>query len=57
MRSTGSSFSAALHGHPSCHHDLGCILGGVGIALAITNVFGGFDITHKMLKMIAGKKR
>ena len=32
-----------------------CWLG--GIALAITNVFGGFDITHKMLKMIAGKKR
>lgn len=36
---------------------LGAFLGGVGIALAITNVFGGFDITHKMLKMIAGKKR
>lgn len=36
---------------------LGAFLGGVGIALAITNVFGGFDITHKMLAMIAGKKR
>ncbi|WP_022656645.1 NAD(P) transhydrogenase subunit alpha [uncultured Desulfovibrio sp.] len=36
---------------------LGAFLGGCGIALAITNVFGGFDITHKMLKMIAGKKR
>lgn len=32
-------------------------LGGLGIALAVTNVFGGFDITNKMLKMIAGKKR
>lgn len=32
-------------------------LGAVGIALAVTNVFGGFDITNKMLKMIAGKKR
>ena len=32
-------------------------LTGCGIALAVTNVFGGFDITHKMLKMIAGKKR
>lgn len=36
---------------------LGAFLGGIGIALAITNVFGGFDITHKMLAMIAGKKR
>ena len=36
---------------------LGAILGGCGIALAVTNVFGGFAITHKMLKMIAGKKR
>lgn len=36
---------------------LGAFLGGCGIALAVTNVFGGFDITHKMLKMIAGKKR
>lgn len=35
----------------------GAFLGGVGIALAITNVFGGFDITNKMLKMIAGKNR
>ena len=34
-------------------------LGGVAVALATTNVFGGFDITNKMLKMIAGsgKKR
>ena len=32
-------------------------LGALGIALAITNVFGGFDITNKMLKMLAGKKR
>lgn len=36
---------------------LGCLLGACAIALAITNVFGGFDITHKMLCMIAGKKR
>ncbi|WP_308621830.1 proton-translocating transhydrogenase family protein [uncultured Desulfovibrio sp.] len=36
---------------------LGAFFGGVAIALAITNVFGGFDITNKMLKMIAGKKR
>lgn len=35
----------------------GAFLGGVGVALAVTNVFGGFDITNKMLKMIAGKKR
>lgn len=32
-------------------------LGAIGIAMAITNVFGGFDITHKMLKMLAGKKK
>ncbi|WP_301194007.1 proton-translocating transhydrogenase family protein [uncultured Desulfovibrio sp.] len=36
---------------------LGAFFGGVAIALAITNVFGGFDITNKMLRMIAGKKR
>lgn len=36
---------------------LGTFLGACAIALAVTNVFGGFDITHKMLKMIAGKKR
>lgn len=35
---------------------LGAFLGACAIALAVTNVFGGFDITHKMLKMIAGKK-
>lgn len=35
---------------------VGNFLGGVAIALAITNVFGGFDITGKMLKMLAGKK-
>ncbi len=35
----------------------GAFLGGFAIALAITNVFGGFDITNKMLKMLAGKKR
>ena len=36
-----------------------CFIGGVAVALATTNVFGGFDITNKMLKMIAGsdKKR
>lgn len=34
----------------------GTFFGGVAIALAITNVFGGFDITGKMLKMLAGKK-
>lgn len=36
---------------------VGAFLGGVAIALAITNVFGGFDITGKMLRMLAGKKR
>ena len=32
-------------------------LGAVGVALAITNVFGGFDVTHKMLRMVKGKNR
>ena len=36
---------------------VGAFLGAVGVALAATNVFGGFDVTHKMLKMVAGKKR
>ena len=36
---------------------LGVFLGACAIALAITNVFGGFDVTHKMLRMIAGKKQ
>lgn len=35
----------------------GEFLGAFAVALAVTNVFGGFDITHKMLRMIAGKKR
>ena len=32
------------------------LLGAVGVGLAITNVFGGFDVTHKMLRMVRGKK-
>lgn len=36
---------------------IGSFLGAVAIGLAITNVFGGFDITGKMLKMLAGGKR
>ena len=32
-------------------------LAAIGVVLAITNVFGGFDVTHKMLKMVAGKKK
>lgn len=35
----------------------GVFLGAIAIGLAITNVFGGFDITGKMLKMLAGGKR
>ena len=35
----------------------GAFLGGMAIALAVTNVFGGFDITHKMLRMLAGDKK
>ena len=35
----------------------GAFLGGMAIALAVTNVFGGFDITHKMLRMLAGGKK
>jgi len=31
--------------------------GALGVGLAITNVFGGFDVTHKMLRMVEGKKR
>lgn len=34
----------------------GVFLGAAGVALAATNVFGGFDVTHKMLKMVAGKR-
>ena len=35
----------------------GAFLGGMAIALAVTNVFGGFVITHKMLRMLAGDKK
>lgn len=35
----------------------GVFLSCIGVALAVANVFGGFDITNKMLQMIAGKKR
>lgn len=38
------------------HTTLSVFLGAVGIVLAIINVFGGFDVTHKMLRMVAGKK-
>ncbi|WP_298996619.1 NAD(P) transhydrogenase subunit alpha [uncultured Desulfovibrio sp.] len=33
------------------------ILGAIAVSMAIINVFGGFDITHKMLRMVAGRKR
>lgn len=33
------------------------LLGAIAVAMAIVNVFGGFDITHKMLRMVAGKKK
>ena len=36
---------------------IGVFLGALGIALAVTNVFGGFDITNKMLRMLAGNKK
>lgn len=39
------------------HGAVGVFFGSVAIALAITNVFGGFDITGKMLNMLAGSKR
>lgn len=47
----------AAHKAAQVSSTAGVILGAIGIALAITNVFGGFDITNKMLKMLAGKKR
>ena len=37
--------------------NLSVFLGAVGVGLAITNVFGGFDVTHKMLRMVEGKNR
>ncbi len=46
----------AAHKAAQVHSSLGIFFGALGIALAITNVFGGFDITNKMLKMLAGKK-
>jgi NAD(P) transhydrogenase subunit alpha len=36
---------------------LSVFLGAFGVGLAITNVFGGFDVTHKMLRMVEGKNR
>ena len=33
------------------------LLGALAVAMAIVNVFGGFDITNKMLRMVAGKKK
>lgn len=47
----------AAHKASQAGSAIGVFFGAVGIALAITNVFGGFDITNKMLKMLAGKKR
>lgn len=39
------------------HSGVFIFLGTIGIVLAITNVIGGFDVTHKMLRMVAGKKK
>ena len=47
----------AAHKAQQAGSGIGVFLGAIGIALAITNVFGGFDITNKMLKMLAGKKK
>ncbi len=47
----------AAHKAAQASSAIGVFLGAIGIALAITNVFGGFDITNKMLKMLAGKKK
>ena len=33
------------------------LLGAISVIMGIVNVFGGFDITHKMLRMVAGKKK
>ena len=48
----GALSATTLAGSP-----LSVFLGAVGVALAITNVFGGFDVTHKMLRMVEGKNR
>ena len=32
-------------------------LGCIAIVLAVVNVIGGFDVTDKMLNMVAGRKR
>lgn len=53
----GALTAAHKAAQPEVDSVLGCLLGALAIALAITNVFGGFDITHKMLRMIAGKGR
>lgn len=47
----------AAHKASQAGSSIGVFFGALGIALAITNVFGGFDITNKMLKMLAGKKK
>lgn len=47
----------AAHKAAQVNSSIGVILGAAGIALAVTNVFGGFDVTSKMLKMLAGKKK
>ena len=48
----GALTATTLAGSPA-----GVFLGAVGVGLAITNVFGGFDVTHKMLRMVEGKHR
>ena len=50
------ALTAAYRAQAEVGSELGLFLGSLAIALAVTNVFGGFDITHKMLRMIAGKK-
>ena len=37
--------------------DFGTIVGGIAVALASINVFGGFLVTRRMLEMFKKKKR
>ena len=48
----GALTAAHLAGSP-----IFLLLGAIAVVMGIVNVFGGFDITHKMLRMVAGKKK
>ena len=53
---SGITIIGALIAAGAEHSQLAVILGVIAIAMAMTNVVGGFMVTHRMLRMFRRKK-